>query len=207
MVRCFHIACVAFGLLLAGVANAAAQQNAFVEGCLGKDAHVCEQSFARVLRQAEVGENLDQQLKKRTTIRLAGHAANIQGSFTLRAEVGPGNRITAALMILPFIPSTVPTTEIGYGKSGLYEAVVILLGSSCVPSRDALYRLFEEQIRPTLTPTPDRSHGADTYFEKAESISFCKHLLTYSTLFGTDPYHLTLKAPPGSFVFPAIAVQ
>jgi hypothetical protein len=207
MVDCFHIHGFALAALLAGAANAAAQQVPVVEGCLGKDAHVCEQSFARVLREAEVEENLDQQLKKRTTIRLSGYALTIPGSFTLRAEVGPGNRITAALMILPFIPSTVPTTEIGYGKSGLYEALVILLGSSCVPARETLYRLFEEKIRPTLQATPDRSHGADTYFEKAESIPFCKHLLTYSTLYGTDPYHLTLKAPPGSFVFPAIAVQ
>jgi hypothetical protein len=31
--------------------------------------------------------------------------------------------------------------------------------------------------------------------------------LTYSVLFGTDTYHMTLKDPHGSFIFPVVAVQ
>jgi hypothetical protein len=115
--------------------------------------------------------------------------------------------VMGASLILPFLPSTLPMTESGFTRSGLYEGVVILLGSACAPSRDALYRLFEDTIRPTLKGRPDPSHGSDTFFEKAEPVSLCKHTLTYSALFGKDPYHMTLKDPPGSFVFPTITVQ
>jgi len=207
MFRCFHIPCAALAaLLLAGAAHAADRQYPAVEGCLDKEAHVCEQSFGRVLREREAGEDLDEQLK-RGAIRLAGFAPDIPGSFTLSAEIGKGNRVTGASIILPFVPSTLPTTENGFTRSGIYEGVVILLGTSCVPSRNALYRLFEDKIRPTLKGRPDPSHGADTYFEKADPVSLCKHTLTYSALFGKDPYHMTLKNPAGSFVFPTIAVQ
>jgi len=199
-----------FAALLTGVANAADRQDAPVEGCLGKEVHVCERSFSRVLREMAAAESLDQQLKSRAAIRLSGFAPNIPGSFTLNAEIGEigrTNRVTAASIILPYIPSTVPMTESGYTKSGLYEGVVILLGSSCAQSRDALYRLFEDKIKPTLKDRPDRSRTSETYFEKAESVPLCKHTLTYSVLFGTDAYHMTLKDPAGSFVFPVIAVQ
>lgn len=206
MVRCFHIFGVAFAVLLASAANAADRPNAAVEGCLGKEIHICERSFARVLREIGAGENLDQQLKSGSTIRLTGFSPDISGSFTLNAEIDKANRVTAASIILPFIPSTVPT-ESGYTKSGLYEGVVILLGSSCVQSRDALYRLFEEKIKPTLKDKPDSSSSSEAYFEKAESVPLCKHSLTYSALFGTDTYHMTRKNPPGSFVFPVIAVE
>ena len=201
-----QICCIGFFALAIGAANAADRPNASIEGCLGNEIHSCERSFSRVLTELGVDETLDQQLKTHTTIYLSGRAPNISGSFTLRAEIGQNNRVTAALIILPLIPS-VPTTEVGYGKSGLYETVVILLGSSCAPSRDAIYRLFDEKIKPTLNGPPNRSQTSGTYFELSKTIPFCEHLLTYSTLFGTDPYHLTLKAPPGSFVFPLIAVQ
>lgn len=211
MVRCFHIFGIAFAVLLAGAANAAdrpsAAQNAAVEGCLGKEIHICERSFNRVVREVGAGESLDQQLKSSTTIRLTGFAADIPGSFTLNAEIDKASRVTAASIVLPFIPSTVPTTEGGYTKSGLYEGVVILLGSACVQSRDALYQLFEDKIKPTLTDRADKSRTSDAYFEKADSIPLCKHSLTYSALFGTDVYHMTRKNPPGSFVFPVIAVE
>jgi hypothetical protein len=207
MVRCFHICGIAFAMLLAGAANAADRPNPAVEGCLGKEVHICERSFERVLQEIGAGENLDQQLKSGTTIRLTGFAPDIPGSFTFNAEIDKTNRVTAASIILPFILSTAPTTESGYTKSGLYEGVVILLGSSCVQSRDALYRLFEDKIKPTLKDKPDRSHTSDPYFEKAEAIPLCKHTLTYSVLFGTDTYHMTRKNPPGSFVFPVIAVE
>ena len=206
--RYSQVYCIGSFALAIGTANAADRPNPSIEGCLGEEIHICEQSFSRVLTETEAGESLDQQLmEKHASIHLSGRAPNIFGSFTLRAEIGQDNRVTAALMILPFIPSTVPTSEIGYGKSGLYEAVVVLLGSSCAPSRDTIYRLFDEQIRPTLKGPPDRSQTSETYYELAKAVPFCKHLLSYSTLFGTDPYHLTLKAPPGSFVFPVIAVQ
>ena len=205
MLRCFQILCLAVTVLLAGAAHAADPP---LEGCVGKEIHICEQSFGRVLRQAEGGGSVDEQLRARpAAVRLSGFAPNIPGSFTLNADLGAGNRVTAASIILPYLPSTLPTTETGFTKSGLYEGVIILLGTSCAPTRDALYRLFEEKIRPTLTGRPDPAHGADTYFEKADPITLCKHTLTYSALFGKDPYHLTLKAPPGSFVFPTIMVE
>lgn len=208
MLRCFQIVCIGFATLWIGAAHAADRQYAPVEGCVGKEIHICEQSFGRLLRQAEGGGSVDEQLRARpAAVRLSGFAPNIPGSFTLNADLGTGNRVTAATIILPYLPSTLPTTETGFTKSGLYEGVIILLGTSCTPSRDALYRLFEEKIRPTLTGRPDPAHGADTYFEKAEPITLCKHTLTYSALFGKDPYHLTLKAPPGSFVFPTITVE
>jgi hypothetical protein len=200
-------AVIGFLALATGAANAADRPQAPIEGCIGKDVHVCERSFGSVLTKIEDGDNLDEQLKKHPAIHLSGRALNTPGTFTLRAEIGQDNRVTAALMILPFIPSTLPTKEVGYGKSGLYEAAIILLGSSCVQSRDALYQLFEETIKPTLKGPPDRSQTSETYFEMAKSIPICKHLLSYATLFGTDPYHFTLKAPAGSFVFPVIAVQ
>jgi hypothetical protein len=196
-----------FAALLSGAAKAADSSIPSVEGCVGQDVHVCERSVTRVLRGVSAPEDLDQQLKKGARYRLSGYVATIPGSFVLNAEVAKSNRVTAASIILPYIPSTVPTTESGYTKSGLYEGVVILLGSSCAQSRAALYRLFEEKIKPTLKAQPDRSQATDPYFEKAESIELCKHTLTYSTLFGTDAYHLTLKSPPGSFVFPVLSVE
>jgi hypothetical protein len=206
MRRCFHIQVLAFVVLVAGAAHGADRQYPPVEGCVGKPITICEQSFARVLREKEAGETLDEQIK-RGAARFSGFAADIPGTFTLNADVGTGNRVTAASIILPYLPSTLPTTESGFTKSGIYEAAVILLGSSCVPSRDALHRLFEEKIRPTLQGRPDPSAGTDAYFEKADPVSLCKHTLTYSALFGKDPYHMTLKAPPGSFVFPTITVE
>lgn len=207
MLRCFQTACMGFAVLSVGAAHAAERQYAAVEGCVGKEIHVCEQSFSRILRQAEAGGSVDDQLRSRTAIHLSGFAADIPGSFTLNADLGAGNRVTAASIILPFIPSTVPTSESGFTKSGLYEGVLILFGSSCTPSRNALYRLFEDKIRPTLKGGPDPSHGAETYFEKAEPVTLCKRTLSYSVLFGNDPYHMTLKDPRGSFVFPTITVE
>jgi hypothetical protein len=208
MLSCFQIPCFAFAVLVACAAQAADRQYAPVEGCVGKEVHICEQSFGRILRQAEAGGSVDEQLRSRpAAIRLSGFAPNVPGSFTLNADLGTGNRVTAVSIILPYLPSTLPTTETGFTKSGLYEGVTILLGTSCTPSRDVLFRLFEEKIRPTLTGRPDPSHGSDTYFEKAEPIALCQHTLTYSTLYGKDPYHLTPKAPPGSFVFPTITVE
>jgi hypothetical protein len=207
------IYCVAFATLLASTANSADRQSAAaaVEGCLGQEAHVCEHSFSRVLSEVEAGENLDQQLKSHTAIRLSGFAPNISGSFTLIAEIGKTRRVTSASIILPMILSSA-STESGYAKSGLYEGVVILLGSSCTQSPDALYRLFEDTIKPTLKAVPkqdkpDSSLASETYFEKAKTAHLCKHALTYSVLFGTDTYHMTLKDPHGSFIFPVVAVQ
>jgi hypothetical protein len=207
MVRWSPICCLLFAVLLAGSARAADPPIPAVEGCLGQDIRVCERSFARVLREGNAIADLDEQLKKGGGIRLSGYAPNIPGGFVLNAELAKSNRVTAASIILPYIPSTVPTTESGYTKSGLYEGVVILLGSSCAPSRAALYQLFEEKIKPTLKDRPNGAQNSDAYLEKAESINLCKHTLTYSTLFGTDAYHLTLKNPPGSFVFPVLTVQ
>ena len=207
MLRCFQIAFIGFAALLAGAAHAAERVYAPVDGCIGKEIHICEQSFGRILRQAEGGGSVEDQLRAHKPIRLSGFTSDIPGSFTLNAEIGAGNRVTAASIILPYLPSTLPTTEIGFTRSGFYEGIMILLGSSCTPSRDTLYRLFENKIRPTLKGGPDPAHATETYFEKADTISLCKHALTYSALFGKDPYHLTLKPPPGSFVFPTITVE
>ena len=207
MVRWLPICCLLFAVSLAGATKAADPPIPAVEGCLGQDIRVCERSFARVLREGNGVDDLEEQLKKGGGVRLSGHAPNIPGSFVLNAELAKTNHVTAASIILPYIPSTVPTTESGYTKSGLYEGVVILLGSSCAPSRAALYQLFEEKIKPTLKDRPNGAENSEAYLEKAESIHLCKHTLTYSTLFGTDAYHLTLKNPPGSFVFPVLTVQ
>ena len=207
MLRFLQMACVGFAALLTGAAHAAERQYASIEGCVGKEIHICEQSFSRILRQAEAGGSVDDQLRSHAPIRLSGFTSDIPGTFTLNAEIGAGNRVTAASIILPYLPSTLPTTESGFTKSGLYEGVVILLGSTCTPPRNALYRLFEDKIRPTLKGGPDPSHAGETYFEKAEPISLCRHTLSYSALYGKDPYHLTLKPPPGSFVFPTITVE
>jgi hypothetical protein len=207
MIRCFHILGAVVAVLSAGAAQAADRQYGLVEGCIGKDIHICEQSFGRVLRQAEAEGNVDEQLRSRTAIRLSGFAADIPGSFTLNADIAGGNRVTAVSIVLPYLPTTLPTSEAGFTKSGVYEGVLILLGSACTPPRNALYRLFEDKVRPTLKGRPDPSHGSETYFEKAEPVSLCRHTLTYSALFGKDPYHMTLKEPPGSFVFPTITVE
>jgi len=198
---------------------AAPAAHASPTGCIGQDIHVCAATFSQFTRRQAFGDDLERQLARNARIDVNGRPigtgmvtlfgnAPQGGNFMLSANLDKNNRVTSANISLPGSPDTAGTAE-EYDQSGLYGGVVILFGRGCVPDKIALYRAFENEIKPTIERSPKQIeinslHASETYASHSAPISFCGHKLTYSTLLGTDTDDITLRNAHGAFVFSSL---
>ncbi len=107
-------------------------------------------------------------------------------------------------MSLPGDPARAKSEE-DYRKSGLYEAMVLLLGTACPTiERMAVYKFFEKTVKPKIVSegekTESRKNGTDTStFKKALNISYCGKKFSYTSLSGHRKKDITRENPSGSF--------
>src|SRR6185312_3492568 len=143
---------------------AAPAAHASPTGCIGQDIHVCAATFSQFTRRQAFGDDLERQLARNARIDVNGRPigtgmvtlfgnAPQGGNFMLSANLDKNNRVTSANISLPGSPDTARTAE-EYDQSGLYGGVVILFGRGCVPDKIALYRAFENEIKPTIERSP-----------------------------------------------------
>ena len=88
-------------------------------------------------------------------------------------------------------------TEDEYRKTGLYEAMVLLLGSACPTiERADVYKFFQATVKPKIVREGKQIEIHDTNaetrtFAKTPAIPFCGQRLTYTNLFGVNTDYIS----------------
>ena len=98
-------------------------------------------------------------------------------------------------------------------KTGLYEAMTLLLGSECQSlGRDQAYKFFQNSVKSRIVNEGRKLRINDTnaeisYFQKAVGIPFCGLKFSYFKLFGYDTQNISLENPHGVYIRNSISFE
>lgn len=194
-------------------------------GCISKPLDACLRNLQvafhltgvndidRQLRANEAVDVNGKRVRERRQLNLTGNldgwAENLQ---LAQVEYDKDKTVYYAEMSLPGEPSSA-NTEDEYAKSGLYEALVLLLGSDCPDmKRLEVYRFFQNDVKPKIVNEGRRTDYNDTgidthYFRKAVDIPLCGRKFSYTHLFGHDTERITLENEHGAYSMTTVSVK
>ena len=180
-------------LLLAGAAISAGAQTPAPTGCLGVPVTACVASLRASTRLEEglLATSLERRHAVDVNGRLLGNGvvtiiARLPGqvrAVSIVLELTADDRVVAATATLWRDPRQA-RTEDDYAATGLYDIALRLAGARCPDATPlALYRFFENQVKPRIVTARDDRRGAVAGRHKelslAERVPYCGVHLTY----------------------------
>ena len=156
------------------------------QGCVDRSIDVCGASLAaampkdRGLIEAAMrrsGVDVNGRPIARRAISVSGVVPGHVGRLLLVLYPGSDNVVASAEAVLQDDPITA-RTETDYERTGLYEAVTLLLGDRC-PQADPIhvYRYFQNYVKPRLVTEKTESKpgmvGRNTLTTRAAGLPFC----------------------------------
>jgi hypothetical protein len=196
-------------------------------GCIGKPLDACLTAlqvgfhfgpYQRIADEMKENEAVDvngKPLRPRKVLTVSGNLVGWEGiSRLLLVDLDYTDaRIVSRIEItLPSDPG-LANTEDEYAKTGIYEAMVLLLGSTCPNvTRLEAYKFFQNDVKPKIVSEGKKIEIHDTnaetsYFRKALNVPFCGRKFSYTNLFGYDTDDITLENPHGAFIHTSIAFE
>lgn len=196
-------------------------------GCIGKALDTC-------LKNLHVGFHFDQfnhlaeDIRRNEAVDVNGHRLNQNPGLVISGNlVGFGkisqsgsvflrytqDKIVSSIEVsLPSDPALANTTE-EYAKSGLYEGIVLLMGSECSAiNRMEVYKFFQNTVKPHIINEGKKTEFHDTgvetsYTKEARDIPFCGKKFSYANQFGYNTEDITLNNPHGVSAITTISFE
>jgi hypothetical protein len=193
-------------------------------GCIKKSIDTCLKNLQTGFRSLPL-DNVSDQMKNNDAVDVNGKrirsknllliAGYLQGWTSIQSIdlTYTPNRIVDYIGIsLPGDPDMANTTE-EYEKTGLYEAMRLLLGSDCQSlNRDDAFKFFQNSVKPRIvregrTVSINDTNAEITYFQKAIDIPLCGLKFSYMKLFGYDTNDITIDNPHGAYIRNSITFE
>ncbi len=193
-------------------------------GCINKPLDVClhnlealyrispYESIADQVRGNEAVDVNGQKVRKKNLLIIEGYMEGWPQILTIDLEYTASRTVSYIGLTLPSDPSFAETSE-DYAKTGLYEGIVLLLGSECQNiGRLDVYKFFQNSVKPKIIREGKTTEIHDTsaeisYFSKALNIPFCGRNFSYTHLVGYDTNDITIDNPHGAYVRTSISFQ
>jgi hypothetical protein len=194
-------------------------------GCIGKPLDTCltnlqmgfqfgpYQNIDEDIRRNEAVDVTGKRVAKKNNLMIFGTLKGLDS--TMRSQ---GVNLTYTQdKIVDYVEISLPSdpsmanTEDEYRKTGLYEGMVLLLGSSCSTiDRADVYKFFQTTVKPKIVREGKHIEINDTnaevsHFAKALNIPFCGQKFSYTNLFGVDTDDISATNPHGVYMRTSIS--
>ena len=193
------------------------QESAEISGCIKKNIKTCVESVQAVLSipdeqvRMEIAKNDKRDVNgklivKNKMVTLFGNArsGNYKDGQMVTVHFDDNGIVTLAGMTLRENPG-LAKTEDEYDKTGLYEAMTLLLGSDCPElTRKQAHIFFENEVKNRIVSEGKKTVFSDTgarvsYFKKALNIPMCGRLFSFTNSFGYDSSDIDVGNPQGAY--------
>lgn len=194
-------------------------------GCIGKVLDACLTNL-KIGYQFAPYQNIDDSIRRNAALDVTGKRISKKNILSIVGNLKgwdtPGRLGSVALTytddkVVNYVEISLPgdpalaNTEDDYRKTGLYEGMVLLLGTACPTiERPDVYRFFQATVKPRIVREGKKVEFHDTNaetrnFAKTPAIPFCGLSLTYTNLFGVDTDYISETNTSGVYFRTAIA--
>jgi hypothetical protein len=207
--------------------NTSSLERAKPGGCINKELDGCIsnlQAGFRILRKDDIAAQIKRneeadvngnRVRKQRRLSIAGNLDGWPALTDLQSvelEYTPQRVVEYAEISLLGDPSMANTTD-EYTKTGIYEGMLLLLGSDCQTiERADVYKFFQNSVKPKIVRERKKTELHDTsaetqYFQKAIDIPFCGRKFGYTNIFGHDTNYITIENPHGVYHRAAVSFK
>jgi hypothetical protein len=183
--------------------------------CVGEPLASC---LTRIRSGLEFDQDeVDHQLARFKAVDVNGHPiaksryllimANPPGTGTINAQLitvklGSGDVVQSVSVTLPH-DSAYANTEEEYDETWLFPMASVVLDPACVGGKVALYRVFQNSIKPKIVRGGKETritatHAEASRLDKAPPVAICGVTMSYSNLSSVDSARVDADNPHGT---------